>query len=118
MADHIERTYREADDPDLVVLSATALIHMGSKVGVPSLMAAIDVGNPNICLAARALAAAGIHEAADLIEDALLVCELSAVHVLECLAAALRRLDHHMREDVRIRLSSVEPEWLRISLIG
>lgn len=118
MVKHVERIYRESKDPDLRLMSASALIYMGSNIGVPSLMAAVEAGNPKLCMAAISLSSAGVSEAAAQIEDVLLECDLSDVQTLDCLTTALRRLKHQVREEVRHRLSQVEPTWLRDSLLG
>jgi HEAT repeat protein len=118
MVKHVERMYRESEDSDLRLTAASALLYLGSNVGVPALMAAVEAGNPNLCMAAISLSSAGVSEAASPIEDVLLECDLSDAQTLECLTAALRRLKHQVREDVRHRLSQVEPTWLGNSLLG
>ncbi|MFD7964314.1 hypothetical protein ACFV5J_26285 [Streptomyces zaomyceticus] len=114
----MERVYREAGDEKRKLLSAAALLYMGSDVGVPSLLAATRAGSPDLCLAAAALSSAGVSEAVEPIENALLECELSDVKTLECLTASLRGLKHAMPETIRLRLSKVEPKWLRDSLLS
>lgn len=118
MIEPMERVYREAGDQNLKLMSASALLYMGSSVGVSSLMAAIVAGNPNLCMAAIALSSAGVSEASEPIENALLECELSDAKSLECLVSSLRRLRYSMSESVRLRLSEIEPKWLRDSLLG
>ncbi|MER8181995.1 hypothetical protein [Kitasatospora sp. NPDC094015] len=117
MLEPMEQVYQRADDQSVKLMSASALLYMGSKVGVPSLMAAIRPGDPNLCMATISLSAAGYSEAAEPIEGALLGCDISDARTLECLASSLRKLNHPMSDRVRIRLSKVEPKWLRDSLL-
>ncbi|MFJ2582666.1 hypothetical protein [Kitasatospora aureofaciens] len=115
--DPMERVYRETDNESVRLMSASALIYMGSAVGVPSLLGVIAAGNPNLCMAATSLSSAGVAEAAEPIENALLECDISDAKTLECLVSSLRRLKHSMPESVRLRLSEIEPKWLRDSLL-
>ncbi|MFD4319853.1 hypothetical protein [Streptomyces sp. NPDC058548] len=114
----MERVYREAGDERLKLMSASALLHMGNSVGVASLLAAITAGNPNLCMAATSLSSTGVIAAAEPIENALLECELSDFKTLECLTSSLRRLKRETPERVRLRLSEIEPKWLRDSLLN
>ncbi|MFE8941583.1 hypothetical protein ACFYNX_29395 [Streptomyces sp. NPDC007872] len=116
MIPQLERVYREADEGGFKLMAASALLHMGSEVGIPSLMAAVVAGDPHLCMAAMSLAAAGVSEAATPIEKCLIECELSDVKTLECLTSSLRLLDHPISEETRIHLARVEPKWLRDSL--
>ncbi|MFF0437484.1 hypothetical protein ACFYU9_35370 [Streptomyces sp. NPDC004327] len=118
MIEPMERVHQEAEDQDLKLMSASALTYLGSKVGVPTLMGAIAAGNPNLCMAAISLSSAGVSEAANPIEEALLECDLADTRTVECLVSSLRRLKHAMSESVYLRLREVEPKWLRDSLIN
>ncbi|WP_406180392.1 hypothetical protein [Streptomyces sp. NBC_01006] len=118
MVEPLEGVYRKAEDRSLRRMSASALTYLGSHAGVPSLMEAIAVGDPDLCMAAISLSSAGVSEAVGPIEGALLACDLSDTRTLECLVSSLRRLNHPMAENVRLRLSEVEPNWLRDSLLG
>ncbi|RSS83978.1 HEAT repeat domain-containing protein [Streptomyces sp. WAC06614] len=117
MIEPLERVYREAGEPGLKLMSASALTYLGSYEGISSLLEAIKAGNPNLCMAALSLSAAGVSEAVAPIENVLLECDLSDVQALECLVSSLRRLNHPMSENVRLRLSLIEPKWLRDSLL-
>jgi hypothetical protein len=113
----MERVYLSAKEENLKLMSASALLYLGSNIGAEQLMAAIRAGHPNLCMAATSLTSAGILEAAEPIEHALLECDLSDTAVLECLASSLRRLEYPMSESVRSRLLEIEPKWLRDSLL-
>ena len=117
MLEPMERVYREADDEGLRQMTASLLLRMGSSVGVPSLMRAVEPGNPHLLTAAAALSRAGISEAAELIESAILECDLSDFKALDILVSSLRDLNVRMSEPVYLRLSRVEQEWFRDSLI-
>ncbi|MFJ1796631.1 hypothetical protein [Kitasatospora griseola] len=117
MIEPMERVYQQADDHSLKLMSASALLYLGSKVGVSSLMAAIRPEDPNLYMATISLASAGFSEAAEPIESALLECEISDTQTLECLVSSLRKLNYPMSDRVRLRLSEVEPKWLRDSLL-
>ncbi|WP_030693336.1 hypothetical protein [Streptomyces globisporus] len=114
----LEHLYREAGDGSFKLTTASALLYMGSEVGVPSLMAAVAVGNPHLCMAAMSLADAGVSQVATPIERALMECELSDIKTLECLTSSLRLLRHPISEKVRLHLAGVEPKWLRDSLLS
>ncbi|MEV4433279.1 hypothetical protein [Streptomyces sp. NPDC049585] len=118
MIEPMERVYRDAEDQSLKLMSASALTYLGSNIGVPSLMGAIADGNPDLCMAAIALSAAGVSEAAKPIENVLLECDLSDTQTVECLVSSLRRLKYSMSESARLRLSEIEPKWLRDSLLS
>ncbi|MEV6733074.1 MULTISPECIES: HEAT repeat domain-containing protein [unclassified Streptomyces] len=118
MVEPLEDVYRKAEDQGLRRMSASALTYLGSDAGVPSLMAALAAGDPDLCMAAITLSSAGVSQAAGPIEEALLACDLSDTRTLECLVSSLRRLNHPMAENVRLRLSGVEPGWMRDSLLG
>ncbi|MFB6842698.1 hypothetical protein [Streptomyces sp. NPDC056361] len=113
----LERLHQDTDDESLQFMTASALLYMGSIIGIPSLLAVVATGNPRLCMAATSLAAAQVSEAAKPIERALMECELSDSKTLECLSASLRELKHPLSENTRLRLSEVEPEWLRNSLL-
>jgi hypothetical protein len=109
---------RSADaDQELRVLTAAALLSLGSRAGVQALLRAVQPGEPLVCLVARVLADAGIVEAAAVIEDSLYQCDLSRTEIIECLAVALRHFADPLPDGVRARLQAVEPAWLGDSLL-
>ncbi|MFF6873668.1 hypothetical protein [Streptomyces sp. NPDC012450] len=114
----LERVYREADEESFKLMAASALLDMGSNVGISSLMAAVAARGSHLCMAAMSLAAAGISEAATPIEKSLIECELSDIKTLECLTSSLRLLNHPISGETRIRLAGIEPKWLRDSLLS
>lgn len=114
----MQRVYQEAVDEELKLMSASALLYLGSDIGVASLMTALTAGHPRLCTAAISLAAAGVAEAAAPVEQALAEVPLSDTKTLECLVSSLRQLGSPLSERTRLRLSGVEPGWLRDSLLG
>ncbi|MEV8532140.1 hypothetical protein [Streptomyces sp. NPDC051211] len=114
----VERVYREAEDASLRLMSASVLLEMGNRAGVPDLMAALGDQGDRLWTAALSLSDAGIAEAAGPIEEALLACDLADTRMLDCLATSLRRLRKPLPERVQERLSCVEPAWFRDSLLG
>jgi hypothetical protein len=118
MVEPMERVFRDAADETLKHKSASALLYLGSDIGASLLLGAVRVGNPYCCMAAISLSAAGIVESAALIDEAIIGCELSDTKTLECLTSALRSMNHPMSEQALSHLSTVEPAWLRHSLLG
>ncbi|MFE6384528.1 hypothetical protein [Streptomyces roseolus] len=114
----LERIYHETQDDRLRITSAVALLRLGSTTGVPSLMAAVEAGSSDVCLGAVALSDAGVSEAAESIERAVLAAELEDAKTLECLVSSLWRLKSPLSDRVRHRLSGVEPKWFRESLLS
>ncbi|MER5933033.1 hypothetical protein [Streptomyces sp. NPDC002054] len=114
----VERVYREAEDASLRLMSASVLLELGNRAGVPDLMAALGDQGQRLSTAALSLSDAGIEEAAGPIEEALMACDFADRRMLDDLATSLRRLRNPLPERVQERLSRVEPAWFRESLLG
>jgi hypothetical protein len=82
------------------------------------LLDAVRPDHPEVCLAVHTLADSGVSDAAARIEAALRECDLADTAVVGCLVAGLRRLGGPLPDDVRARLVTVEPGWLRDSLLS
>lgn len=113
----LEQLLVRSDDQELRVLTAAALLRLGSRSGVEVLLDSVRADDPQVCLAVRVLADSGTKEAAAKIEAALYQCDLTNTSVVECLVAGLRLLGDPLSDGVRARLQLVEPAWLRDSLL-
>jgi hypothetical protein len=114
----LEQLLWQTDDHELKILSAAALLHLGSQAGIRVLFDAVTPDEPLVCIAVHALSEAGVTEAAARIENAIHQSDLSQTDVLECLVSGLRRLTGSLPTDVQERLRAVKPAWLRDSLIN
>jgi HEAT repeat protein len=115
--DPLEQLLVRSEDRELRVLTAAALLSLGSRAGVEVLLDAVRADDPLVCLAVRVLADSGIGEAVPRIEQAVYQCDLRKTAILECLIVGLRRFSGQLSEGVRARLLAVEPAWLRDSLL-
>ena len=106
-----------SEDRELRVLTAAALLSLGSRAGVDVLLNAVQADDPLVCLAVRVLASSGITEAVPRIEQAVYQCDLDKTAILECLIVGLHRLTGQLPDGIRKRLQAVEPAWLRDSLL-
>jgi hypothetical protein len=113
----LEQVLLRSDDQELRVLTAAALLSLGSRAGVEVLLDTVQADEALVCVVARVLANADVTEAAPRIEEAVFQCDIGNTAVLECLIAALRRLSDHLPDGVAGRLQLVEPAWLRESLL-
>jgi hypothetical protein len=115
--DPLEQLLNRADDRELRVLTAAALLSQGSELGLQDLLATIDPNDELVCVAVRTLSRCGVEEAIPRIEKALIECDVAGTSTVECLAAALRVLGRPLNHAIRRRLQAIEPEWLRDSLL-
>jgi hypothetical protein len=113
----LEQLLVRSEDQELQVLTAAALLSLGSRAGVGVLLDAVRVDNPYVCLAVRVLADRGIAEAATRMEEAVYQCDITETALVECLVGGLRCLVDPLPDGVLVRLQSVEPAWLRDSLV-
>ncbi|MBW5482299.1 hypothetical protein GPJ59_10490 [Streptomyces bambusae] len=109
----VERVYREAQDADLRLMSASVLLDMGSSVGVPDLMEALGERGQPLYTGALSLSAAGIEAAAGPIERALLATDPTDTATIDCLTLALCNLGGRVSPAVIEHVSAVEPDWRR-----
>lgn len=113
----LQRILANTTDKEVRVLAGAALLHFGNTIGVPHLLAAIQPGDPYVCLAVRVLSTSGTTEAIGHIERALRSPKLINVDDFQCLLNGLHSFGHPVPNDVHDRLSSIQPEWLRKSLL-
>jgi hypothetical protein len=113
----LEQLLVRSDDHELRVLTAVALLSLGSRAGLEVVLDAVRADDPLVCVAARVLADTGVDEAQPRIEEAVYQCEISNTAVIECLVAALHQFNDHLSEGIIARLQLVEPVWLRESLL-
>jgi hypothetical protein len=113
----LEQLLARSDDDELRVLTAAALLALGSRAGLEVLLDTVRADDPLVCVVVRVLAEAKISQAAPRIEEAVYQCDIGNTAILECLIAALRRFSDRLPDGVSARLQLVEPDWLRESLL-
>ena len=118
VVDPLEQLLNRTGDPEVRTLTAAALLANGSQAGLQDLLRSVRADDPLVCIAVRVLTMAGIVRVAELIEVALLECDLKETDILACLVDGLRNLGRPVPGRVGDRLQSVEPSWLRNSLLS
>jgi hypothetical protein len=78
----LEQILVRSEDEELRVLSAAALLSLGSRAGVEVLLDAMRADDPLVCLTARVLARAKVIEAVPRIEEAVYQCDIGNTAVL------------------------------------
>jgi hypothetical protein len=113
----MEDVFARSITPHVRLMAASALLYLGSRVGVEDLIREVVSSGPDLCMSVISLADAQIVDAIDPIEDAIISCDLSDNKIIECLVSSLKKLKMPLSQDVRARLSGVEPDWYRKSLL-
>ena len=110
----LQRILSESKDGDTRTLAAAALAFLGSRAGESNLLGAVRWGDPNLCVAVKALAEAQAPSAIPLIEEALRHGQIDEATsgTIECLLSGLKRLGAPVPEDILDRLRRAEPAWL------
>jgi hypothetical protein len=104
-------------DDNLRVLAAAGLLRFGAGTGIPVLIDAIRAGGADMHISLRALSHCGVQDAVPVILEALRERDVADVQAIESLVSGLWELGHELPEDLRARLGSVEPGYLRDSLV-
>lgn len=101
-------------DPELRGLSATVLLKLGDKSGVPALLEIISSNETVLCQAATCLAEAQITEAGDrIIERLRSLTFTEKLHIIEiqCLLTALKKLGGVLPSDLIERFQGSDAPW-------
>lgn len=111
VAPHLEKLLKESDDSETRILAAIVLLQLGSKVGVPCLLDALNKDEEYAGLAAEHLAKVGIKEANYHIINRLRSCKLKQVDIVVSLLDALAKLGGILPSDLRERLVASDAPW-------
>jgi HEAT repeat protein len=111
----LERLLQTSEDHATRVLAAAALLYLGSRVGMPTLLQAVRRSDPYLATAARALGASHVAEALPLIEQVLRETEVTVqtLSLVDCLLDTLKQLGGTPPDELRARFQTAEPSWLR-----
>lgn len=114
VVDPLKEVLAHTADPELRGLSATVLLKLGDKTGVPVLLDIVSSDETLLCQAAARLAEAQVVEAADRMIERLRSLEFTKrldILGIQCLLVALKKLGRTLPADLLERFQSSDAPW-------
>lgn len=110
----LQEVLLQSEDPEVRGLSATILLKLGDKTGVPVLLDIISSDEALLCQAAARLAEAQVVEAGDRMIERLRALQFTKkldIVGIQCLLVALKKLGRTLPADLLERFQSADTPW-------